>query len=132
MNRDARGAGRAVLLGQWMMICRRLLSGILLLLGLSLACFAFIDLAPGDFLTDTAMNSQLSRDAVEQLRDRTGLDVPFWKRYASWIRGLLRGQLGPSFSYGIDASELLLPRLGRTALLNGSAILLALLLSLYP
>lgn len=105
----------------------RLLSGGVLLVALSLACFALIEMAPGDFLTDSAMNPQWSSEAREQFRERTGLGLSFWERYGGWLGGLTRGEMGPSYGYGIDTATLLVPRLGRTAILNASAMLLALM-----
>ncbi len=72
------------------------------------------------------MNPQLSREATAQLRERAGLDQSFWVRYLEWQMGLLRGEFGPSLIYGVDASELLLPRLASTLWLNSCALLLAL------
>jgi peptide/nickel transport system permease protein len=97
---------------------------------LSFCSFALFEWIPGDFLTETAASPAVSPETLAGLRDRYGLDTPLGIRYASWLEGLTRGQLGPSLSYQRDAMGLLLPRLGATVLLNLTALLVALVVAL--
>lgn len=129
MKRTSSFARSGVMSSGIRMLLGRALSGIGLLLALTLTCFGIIDLAPGDFLSDAALNPQLSREATEQLRARAGLHQSFGVRYLMWLQGLFRGELGPSFAYGIDASALLFPRVAATVFLNASALVVCILLA---
>ncbi len=108
----------------------RLLQAAVTLGLLSFFCFALFDWIPGDFLTDAEASPAVSSATLEGLRDRYGLDSPLGTRYARWLDGLSRGDLGPSLSYQTDAMALLLPRLGATVLLNLVALVVALLVAL--
>ncbi|MBK9170510.1 MAG: ABC transporter permease [Bryobacterales bacterium] len=109
---------------------RRLGGAALALAGLSVLCFALPNWAPGDFLTDAAVNPALDRSTIDAMRVRYGLDEPLPVRYGRWLRGLTRGELGLSLSYQVDAATLLLPRLRATLVLNAFALLLALVAAL--
>jgi peptide/nickel transport system permease protein len=76
----------------------RRIAGALLLLWLVLTItFALIRLAPGDPATFLVPPSATPADAA-RIRGELGLDRPVWVQYARWATGLLRGDLGESFS----------------------------------
>ncbi|MEP6492791.1 MAG: ABC transporter permease [bacterium] len=76
----------------------RRLAGALLLLWLVLTItFALIRLAPGDAATFLVPPSATAAD-VARIRDELGLDRSIVVQYAHWAFGLLRGDLGESFS----------------------------------
>lgn len=99
------------------------------LLTLAAGCFALLDWAPGDYLTGMAMDPSLTEEATRALRQSYKLDEGWWMRFARWLQGLARGNLGPSYAYGVDAAELLLPRLRATLLLNLCALLAGIVLA---
>jgi peptide/nickel transport system permease protein len=109
-------------------LLRRVLHAVFLLAGVSILSFAFVDLAPGDYLTDARLNPQVSATTVAGLRSEYGLDHPLPVRYASWLRSALRGDFGVSMAYGLPASQLLFPRVRNTLLLAASAVALTWLL----
>jgi peptide/nickel transport system permease protein len=57
--------------------------------------FLATEVLPGDPAT-TALGRFATPEAVEDLRGRLGLDRPLLVRYADWVVGLLRGDLGDS------------------------------------
>lgn len=59
-----------------------------------------------------------------------GLDESILSQYLSWIGGVLTFDLGRSYILGGQISELVIDGLGNTAVLAGSALLLAILTSL--
>ena len=63
---------------------RRLAHGILLLIGASVLCFLFADLAPGSFFDEIKLNPQISPKTVAALRSYYGLDQPTPVRYGRW------------------------------------------------
>ena len=76
----------------------RRIAGALLLLWLVLTItFALIRLAPGDPATFLVPPSATPADAA-RIRADLGLDQSIWVQYARWAAGLLRGDLGESFS----------------------------------
>jgi len=111
------------------LLAKRFLSGMAMLLALSFACFVLLDWAPGDFLTDAVLNPQLSEATTQELRIRFGLEKSLGMRYFMWLKGLFRGELGPSFAYRVDAATLLFPRLSATLGLNLFALAITLILA---
>ncbi|MGA7189731.1 MAG: ABC transporter permease [Candidatus Acidiferrales bacterium] len=109
---------------------RRLAHATFLLLGISIFSFALLQLAPGDFFTSLEMNPQISAHSVATLRTQYGLDKPLPVRYGSWLRAVLRGDLGTSFAYNSPVAPLLALRARNTLLLTGTATLLAWLLAI--
>jgi len=101
-----------------------------LLLGISLISFIIIQLAPGDFLTQQALNPQVSAERVAQERARFGLDRPVYLQYFIWLRNALRLDFGHSFSYRIPVFRLIGSRLFNTFVLSLSAMAFTWILSI--
>src|SRR3954463_3475189 len=76
---------------------RRLLVALLLLWLVLTLTFALIRLAPGDAATFLVPPSATAADAA-RIRAELGLDRSVAVQYARWAFGLLRGDLGESFS----------------------------------
>ncbi len=108
-----------------MYLLRRLLNGLFLLLGISLASFALAELAPGDFLQEMRLNPQISSQTVAALRAQYGLDRPLPQRYLLWVKSVLKGELGFSFTYNRPVIDLLRPRICNTLILTVTAMLLS-------
>jgi peptide/nickel transport system permease protein len=108
----------------------RLLQGMLLLLGVSLLSFAFLQLAPGDYFQEMRLNPQISPDTIARLRHDHGMDQTLPVRYGRWLLSAVRGDLGFSFSYDSPVTPLLLVRSRNTLLLTGVASFLAWTLAL--
>ena len=103
----------------------RFLQGFLLLLGVSLLSFVFLELAPGDFFQEMRLNPQISPNTVARLRAEYGMDRPLRVRYVRWLASVVHGDFGFSFAYGSPVAPLLLVRARNTLLLTGTATLLA-------
>lgn len=80
-------------------VLRRLLQILPLLLGISALTFLLLHLAPGDFLNTMAENPAISRETLEAMRRNFGLDRPVWVQYGLYLRNLLTGDFGASFSH---------------------------------
>jgi peptide/nickel transport system permease protein len=109
---------------------RRLAHATFLLLGISIFSFALLQFAPGDFFTALELNPQVSARTIATLRTQYGMDKPLPVRYGSWLRAVLRGDLGTSFAYNSPVAPLLALRARNTLLLTGTATLLAWLLAI--
>ncbi len=110
-------------------ILQRLGHGLLLLAGVSVLTFAFTEIAPGDYFDEMRLDPQISNETVEALRARYGLDEPLPVRYLHWLRSVLSGDLGFSFSYNTPVAPLVWVRARNTLLLTGLATLLAWLIA---
>jgi peptide/nickel transport system permease protein len=111
------------------------LAGLLLTLWLASAVvFAALDILPGN-AAEVMLGESATPEAVQALQTRLGLDRPALVRYADWLQGLARGDLGLSVSYDTPVVDLVRERLAVTlplALLAMTlATVLALLLGLY-
>jgi peptide/nickel transport system permease protein len=88
---------------------RRLAALVLTLLAASLVVFVVLQVLPGDpalLMLDTSARA----DTLAALRHQLGVDRPVWVRYAGWIWGLVRGDFGVSYTYGVPVAELIRQR----------------------
>ena len=108
---------------------RRLVYGALLLVSVSVFCFLFTDLAPGNFFDEMKLNPQISSDTVASLRSQYGLDRPLPVRYGRWVQSVMKGEWGYSFAYNSPVRGLILLRARNTLLLTGCATLIAWLIA---
>ncbi len=72
----------------------------------SLVVFAVMEILPGN-AAETILGPTATPEAVAALAHKLGLDLPLHVRYARWIAGLLRGDLGVSYAYGSPIAPLI-------------------------
>lgn len=103
-------------------VARRLVQGVLVLLLVSAFTFFLVNLAPGG----PAAAVSLERTAAEReaLLRQYGLDKPVVVRYATWLGGVVQGDLGTSLTQGLPVVSLLAQRLGNTLQLALTALVL--------
>ncbi len=126
--RLARGCLRIVRRGMFRLILWRLVLMVPTLLVISLISFTIIQLPPGDFAESMVSNMMAMGDLVDEsqvaeIRQRYGLDLPMWRRYARWLGGVLTGDLGQSLEWGRSVRSLVLERLPATLCVTVSALL---------
>ena len=113
---------------------KRVLTLIATLLATSVIVFAVLEVLPGN-AAQVLMGPDADPAAVAAKATELGLDQPVLSRYAAWIGGLLRGDMGLSYTYGSPVSELIAERLALTIPLAVLAMLLttaiALLVGVY-
>ena len=124
-------------MGLFSYIIKRLILSIPVIIIISIICFGIIQLPPGDFadayaaLSMTTGGGTVSADYIEQLRERYGLDQPFWVQYWKWVKGFPTGDFGIAMSLqGTPVADLLKERLPMTLFLNFWALILALMIAL--
>jgi peptide/nickel transport system permease protein len=108
----------------------RLLQSLLLLLGVSLLSFIFLEAAPGNFFDEMKLNPQITNETLAQLKQQYGMNEPFAVRYAHWLKSAGRGELGFSFAYNSAVAPLLWSRARNTLMLTVSSMLMAWLIAL--
>ena len=74
---------------------RRVLAGIVTLFVVSILVFAATEMLPGD-AASAVLGRSASPTQLAEMRELMGLDKPAVERYADWLGGLLRGDLGNS------------------------------------
>lgn len=104
---------------------RRLLVFIPMLLAMSFVTFMFIQLAPGDYFATMKMNPLVSEETIEHYKAQYHLDRHPIIQYAYWLKNLLRGDLGYSFTRMAPVAEIIKGRLLNTLILSLSSILFA-------
>lgn len=104
-------------------IARRLLFSLPLLLGISFLTFLFIQIAPGDFLDNLRLNPQVSQDTLRLYEEKFHLDKPFFVQYFVWLKNILRGDFGYSFSYKTEVLKVVSSRLLNTFILSLSSLI---------
>lgn len=79
-------------------VIRRLIGAVPLLLGVAALSFLFMQLAPGSPDDLYARNTRMSEAQLAAIRHNMGLDRPASVQFLYWIRNLLKGDLGTSYS----------------------------------
>lgn len=101
-------------------ILRRLLLMPVLLFGITIFDFAFINAAPGDpvsAMLDPDIMLQLSPEYIEARKRALGLDKPIPVRYVLWLKEVANGNLGYSIIRRRPVAELMFSAWQKTALL---------------
>src|SRR5262249_17244788 len=103
---------------------RRLLLVALVMAIVSVLIFAVVQILPGDVAVMILGTSATPGD-LAALRGKLGLNRPAAVRYLPRIRGAVRGGWRPSLPYPVPVRPLVLERLGRSAVLAGLALIVA-------
>ena len=77
----------------------------------SLLVFFSRFLVPGDPVSFLLRGRKPSPEAVAQVTEQYGLDLPPWQQYLNWIAGVLHGDFGRSLQYRQDVSTVIGERL---------------------
>ena len=94
-------------------IGRRLLLFIPTIIIISLLIFFVIQLPPGDYVSSyvAAMQAEgeiFTAEEIQLLRERYGLDDPWFVQYFNWVKGIVtRGDFGYSFQYSLDVWDVI-------------------------
>lgn len=102
------------------LVVQRIALGLLLLLAVSAVIFLGVEALPGD-TAQAILGQSATPQALENLREKMGLDQPALTRYFSWLGGVVQGDLGRSLTNDIDIAGAIGQRLGNTLFLAGCA-----------
>ena len=114
-------------------ILKRILWLIPVMLIISLLSFALMYLSPGDpAMIYLSMGGDApTEEAYLAMREKLGLDDPFWTRYANWIKGIItKGDFGTSIYTGNPVTYEIKQYFPNTLKLTLYAMLLTLVLSI--
>lgn len=116
--------------GAGLRLGRRLGESLAVLLVMSFVVYMLIGLMPGDPIDLMfGADPDVTAEDVQRLKEIHGLDRPLHERYLAWLGNAVQGEFGHSRLYSRPVEDVLLERLGRTLLLMGLALSLALLIA---
>lgn len=110
-------------------IIRRLLQSIPILLVVLTLVFIMVRILPGDPAV-AALGDYASKEAVEALRIKMGLNDPLWLQYIRFIGDLCQGDLGTSSITGYDVAKQVSNVLPYTLELTACGIMLGYILGI--
>ncbi len=111
----------------WAYALKRIVLAVPTLVLVALLVFILMRVVPGD---PAAMMLGIENpEALEQLRTRLGLDLPYHEQFLLWVGDLLQGDLGTSLMTGEPVLEGMLRRFAVTAQVVVLAILLSALIA---
>lgn len=105
---------------------------VIVLFGISFLTFGLIYLSPGDaaevMLTECGIIP--SEELLEQTRADLGLDKPFLVQYGSWLKGVVTGDMGTSYSFKIPVVQKLASCFWPTVKLALASLIIMVLISI--
>lgn len=105
-------------------LIRRIGQSVVLLLLVTVVTFLLIHKAPGG--PSILLSPDTPRDQQKQIAENLGLNDPLPVQYARWFKGLVRLDLGISYTQSRDVTKVIRTRLPATLALAGASFLLAL------
>jgi peptide/nickel transport system permease protein len=86
---------------------------------------------PGDPTISMTRGRRVSSEEVAQLRKQFGLDKPWYGQFFDYVRDLVHGDLGTSYTYNKSVLSLIGDKIGPTLLLTGTTAVISILLGLW-
>ena len=84
--------------------------------------------APGD-PSSMLMDPQVKPEDMAIIKANLGLDKPLYQQYAIWVKELLKGNFGYSYSTGQPVGTMILDRLPATLILSVSSLIFILIIT---
>ncbi|WP_340004564.1 oligopeptide ABC transporter permease [Paenibacillus sp. FSL K6-0276] len=113
----------------WKIIVRRILIMIPQIFLLSILVFLMAKAMPGDALSGM-LDPNVDPAAIEAMREKLGLNDPWYIQYWDWITKALQGDFGQSFRFKMPVSELIGQRLMNTLWLAIVTLILTYLIAI--
>jgi len=108
---------------------RRILQTIPILFIISILLFFLVRTAPGGPLTSARRNPNVTKEQIQALEEKLGLNDPLPVQYGRWMGDLLAGNLGESIKFRRPVNDMIAERIPNTLLLVGFSFLITLLLA---
>lgn len=106
---------------------RRVLQTIPIVFIISILLFLMVRAAPGGPLTAARRNPNISKEQLEAIEERLGLNDPLMVQYGRWMGNMLRGEMGESIKFRRPVSEMIGERIPNTLILVGASFFVTLL-----
>jgi peptide/nickel transport system permease protein len=95
-------------------VARRLMQSALLLFAVMTASFFLIRIAPGGPEAALVNNPRISREAMDRVRERFGLNDPLPVQYLRWMQNVAVLDFGRSYAYQLPVVEVIAQRVWPT------------------
>lgn len=105
-------------------IIKRMRTALIILFGITVGVFFLIQMQPGNpyaYMVDP----NLSKEMTVEMFKKLGYYDPIYIKYFKWILNLLHGNMGYSIRFGGSVSELILEKIGNTAILGGFSFIIS-------
>jgi peptide/nickel transport system permease protein len=107
-------------------LIQRLAQGIIVIFLVSLLTFIVMQLAPGDPVRLLVGQAYVTPEQLDAIRDKWGLNEPWYVQYWTWISNLARGDLGTSIMrQGVPISDMVVDAASMTLRLNVLSFLIS-------
>lgn len=113
-------------------VIRRLLQGIFVVFIVSFVTFFIIQAGPGDPIEQMLGEGaqQMTQEDLDNIREKWGLNDPWYEQYFRWLTNLAQGDMGVSVvRVGQPVSDMIFEAAGPTVRLNLIALLVAILIA---
>lgn len=110
-------------------LLKRFFQTVIILIVISILAFALVHMIPGDPVYQM-LGTDISKEYHDQVYHSMGLDLPLVEQYFSWIGNFLKGQMGYSYHFKMDVSELVARRLPVTIILGITSAIVSVVLGL--
>jgi peptide/nickel transport system permease protein len=89
-------------------IVKRLLQGVIVLFLVSLLTFFVMYFMPGDPARNMVGQGRVTEEQLESIREKWGLNDPWYERYWEWISNVVTGDLGTSMARpGMEITQMI-------------------------
>jgi len=110
-------------------ILKRILMLIPIIIGITIVVQILIEVTPGD-PAQLMLGIDATPERIEEVRDQMGLNDPLPVRYARYMRGVLQGDFGRSFTTGRPVWDEVVQRFPFTLLLVSISLTLSILIGI--
>ena len=104
---------------------QRFLLALIVVLGVTFVVFLIMQIVPGD-PARVVLGPYANDASVQGLRERLGLNRPFFEQYFSWLAGIVQGDFGQSLLNGQEVAPQLWGRVGPSFELASVSLLIGL------
>jgi peptide/nickel transport system permease protein len=111
------------------LIVKRLVSGVIVLFGISVFTFMLIHLIPGDPLR-IMLGENASIEQIEKLRNQLGLNRPLLVQYVDYVTNAVQGDLGKSFKTDRPVLTEIFSRFPETVKLAAAGMTIAIIMGI--
>lgn len=112
-------------------ILKRLLLSVPTFLGVTVAVYFLMSLAPGSPLDAFLSVPGITDAELNRIKESLGLDKPVFMQYYHWLVNILKGNFGYSFSGSKPVINLIADRLPATLMLAASSLILSFIIAIY-
>lgn len=109
----------------WYLV-RRVAQGVVVILIVTLIVFALLHAALPDGPAAGVLGMQATQDQIDAFNHQHGFDQPLWQQYLDYLRQLVSGDLGSSFTLNQPVSEAIAQRLPKTLVLAAISMIVGL------